>query len=89
MALNAPLRALIDHVADLLGTSGKGDAAVLIEEVDAAYARLAAQVLDHVQQAVAVVVQHLVARAAEDYIRHALGGLAYHVARIGALHAQV
>ena len=89
MALHTALGALVDDMADFARVGGKGDASVLIEEVDAPDSRLAAQILDDIEEGVAVIVQHLVTRAAQDDVGDALGGLLHHIPRIGALHPQV
>jgi len=59
------------------------------EDPDAPDARLVAQVLDDVVERLPVVVQHGVTRAAQDHIRHAVGGLHDKGLRVRALHPQV
>jgi len=71
------------------GVGGEGDAAVPIEDADALGARLAAQLANDVVKRLAVVVQHFVARAAQDHVGDAVGGLLDEIVRVNALRPQV
>ena len=89
VALHAPLGALVHHPAGLPRVGRNRDPSVLVEQADTADAALAAEFLDDVEQRVAVVAQHLVARAAQDDVGDARGRLLHHAARIAPLDAQV
>ena len=89
MARVAGLGALVHHGIDFARVGRKGDAAFLIEDAYSLDARLAAQLTDDVVERLAVVVQHLVARAAQDHVGDAVGGLLDEIVRVNALRPQV
>ena len=86
---NAAFGALVDRRTYFFRIGGIDDQAILVEDADSLNSRLGAHLVDHVEQGIAVVAQHLVVRAADNQIGDPVGRLFHQVLGKVLLRAQV